>query len=63
MKANELMIGDWVQYTQNYYTEEKGVWSEVHYGRVCSVGLLYVKVDRDSIAIEPEIIQPIPLTA
>lgn len=63
MEKKDLMIGDWVQYAQNYYTEKKGIWSEVYYGRVCSVGLLYIKVDRGSVAIEPEIIQPIPLTA
>ena len=63
MKANELMIGDWVEYRFTGWTEKGGVYKDYQYVQISTIGDLYIKADNDRVASAcGELFYPIPLT-
>ena len=63
MKANELMIGDWVEYRFTGWTEKGGVYKDYQYVQISTTGKLYVKADNDRVAsADGEEFFPIPIT-
>ena len=63
MKANELMIGDWVEYRFTGWTEKGGVYKDYQYVQISSIGQLYIKADNDRVASADGVeFYPIPLT-
>lgn len=64
MKAQELMIGDWVEYRFTRWTEKGGVYKDYQYVQISSIGKLYIKADNDRVAsADGEEFYPIPLTS
>ena len=63
MKANELMVGDWVEYRFTGWTEKDGVYEDYQYVQISTIGELYVKADNDRVAsADGKEFFPIPLT-